>query len=64
MQEVGSVGHATRGYFLEVFGETLDILRTEAMDNLVTGTIANACHLGDDWDPGGDIDLLVTKGDA
>jgi hypothetical protein len=64
MGEVGSVGHATRGYFLEIFSETLEILRTEAMDHLVTGTIANACHLGDAWDPGGDIDLLVTKGDA
>ncbi|MGH9167740.1 MAG: hypothetical protein ACRD02_07955 [Acidimicrobiia bacterium] len=58
------MGHATREYFREVFGETLEILCREAMDHLVTGTIANFCHLGDAWDPGGDIDLLITKDDA
>lgn len=58
------MGDATRLYFLGVFSETLELLEANEIDYLVIGSIANAVHFGDSWEPSSDIDLLVSQEDA
>jgi hypothetical protein len=58
------MGDATRTYFLEVFGEAVQLLERNALPHLVIGSMARSAILGDGWEPGSDIDFLMTKDDA
>src|SRR5688572_3842204 len=58
------MGDATRTYFLRIFEETLTILKDASIPHLLIGSIAEAIHFSEEWDPASDIDLLVTEQDA
>ena len=58
------MGDATEKYFFAVLEEALTILDDHHVEHLVIGSIANAAHLGDNFEAASDIDILLSKADA